>query len=154
MRFHFGWKSNFGVQSALYLCSHKLRRNETQNSMDFISIILTKMKFRTGMRFCVNRICPKQNESAQSRWILRLMRICVWTSLRVWISYRSFWQKWISFRVIKYHVNTTGNEMSIKISDRFEMQPKWNFMWTELVFTPVWNFKPVWFHFASHVNVL
>ena len=24
--------------------------------------------------------------------------------------------------------------MSIKTSGRFEMQPKWNFMWTELVF--------------------
>ena len=44
--------------------------------------------------------------------------------------------------------------MSIKISGRFEMQPKWNFMWTELVFTPVWNLKPVWVHFSSHVNVL
>ena len=113
-----------------------------------------KWNFEPPWDFYMNRICPKRTESAQSRWILRLMRICVWTSLRVWISYRSFWQKWISFRVIKYHVNTTGNETSIKISGRFEMQPKWNFMWTELAFTPVWNFKPVWFHFASHVNVL
>ena len=63
MRFHFGWKSNFGVQSALYLCSHKLRRNETQNSMDFISIILTKMKFRTGMRFLCEQNLP------ETKWI-------------------------------------------------------------------------------------
>ena len=28
--FHFGWKSHFGVQSDIYLCSHKLTRNETQ----------------------------------------------------------------------------------------------------------------------------
>ena len=28
--------------------------------------------------------------------------------------------------------------MSIKISSRFEMQPKWNLIWTELVFTSVW----------------
>ena len=39
------------VQSALYLCSHELRRNETQNGMDFISVILIEMKFQTGMRF-------------------------------------------------------------------------------------------------------
>ena len=26
--------------------------------------------------------------------MLRLMRMCVWNSVRVWISYRSFWQKW------------------------------------------------------------
>ena len=41
MRFHLGWKSHFGVESALYLCSHELRRNETQN----------EIKFQTGMRF-------------------------------------------------------------------------------------------------------
>ena len=41
-----------------------------------------------------------------------------------------------------------------KISSCFEMQPKWNFMWIELVSTPVWNPKPVWVYFASHVNVL
>ena len=51
MRFYFGLKSQFGVQSALYLCSHELRRNETQNGMDFISVILTEMKFQTGMEF-------------------------------------------------------------------------------------------------------
>ena len=27
------------------------RRHETQNGMDFISVILTEMKFQTGMRF-------------------------------------------------------------------------------------------------------
>ena len=44
--------------------------------------------------------------------------------------------------------------MSIKILAFFEMQPKWNFMWMELAFMRVWNLKPVWVHFASHVNVL
>ena len=33
------------------MCSHELRRNETQNGMDFISVILTEIKFQTGMRF-------------------------------------------------------------------------------------------------------
>ena len=31
--------------------------------------------------------------------------------------------------------------MSIKILGRFEMQLKWNFMWTELLFTPVLKFQ-------------
>ena len=44
--------------------------------------------------------------------------------------------------------------MSIKILGRFGIQPNWNVMWTELVFKPVWNLKPVWLHFTSHVNVL
>ena len=59
MRFHFGWKSHFGVQSALYLCSHELRQNETQNGMDFISVILTEMKFQTGMRFSCELNLPE-----------------------------------------------------------------------------------------------
>ena len=59
MRFHFGWKSHFGVQSALYLCSHELRRNETQNGTDFISVILIKMKFQTGMRFSCEHNLPE-----------------------------------------------------------------------------------------------
>ena len=42
MRFHFGWKSLLGVQSALYLCSHELKQNETQTDMDFISVILDR----------------------------------------------------------------------------------------------------------------
>ena len=63
MRFHFGWKSHFGVQSALYLCSHELRWNETQNGMDFISVILTEMKFQTGMRFSCEHNLP------ETKWI-------------------------------------------------------------------------------------
>ena len=59
MRFHFGWESHFGVQSALYLCSHELKRNETQNGMDFISDILIEMKFQTGMRLSCEYNLPK-----------------------------------------------------------------------------------------------
>ena len=32
--------------------------------------------------------------TAESLWMLHLMRMCVWNSMLVWISYRSFWQKW------------------------------------------------------------
>ena len=49
-RFRFSWKSHFSIQSALYLHSHELRQNENQMGMDFISVILTKMKFQAGMR--------------------------------------------------------------------------------------------------------
>ena len=30
MRFNFGWKSHFGIESAIYLCLDELRRNENQ----------------------------------------------------------------------------------------------------------------------------
>ena len=59
MRFHFVWKSYFSVLSSLYLCSHELRWNETQNGMDFISVILTEMKFQTGMRFSCEQNLPE-----------------------------------------------------------------------------------------------
>ena len=94
MRFHFGWKFHFGVQSALYLCSHELRWNETQTVMDFISVILTEMKFQTDMRFPCEQNLPK------AKWIhadslnnafnahVHLKLIAGVTSL--W----SFWKKW------------------------------------------------------------
>ena len=63
MRFHFGWKSLLSVQSALYSCSHELRQNETQTVMDFISVIYTKMKFQTGMRF------PCELNLPEAKWI-------------------------------------------------------------------------------------
>ena len=71
MRFHFSWKSHFGVQSALYLRSHELRRNETQTSMDLISVILTEMKFQTGTRF------SREQKLTRSEMNRRLMRMCI-----------------------------------------------------------------------------
>ena len=49
-----------GAQLALCLCSHELRQNETQNGMDFISVILTEMKFQTNMRFSCEHNLPKK----------------------------------------------------------------------------------------------
>ena len=63
MRFHFGWKSHFDFQSALYLCSHELKRHETQMGMDFILVILTEMKFQIGMRFSCEHNLP------ETKWI-------------------------------------------------------------------------------------
>ena len=112
MRFHFGWNSHFSVQPAVSLCSHELRWNETQNGMDFISVILIEMKFETGMRFsCEHNLLETKWISADSLDVLRLMRMCVWNSMPVWISYRSFWQKWNFI---------TGNKILCK------HYPKWN----------------------------
>ena len=160
MRFHFGWKSHFGVQSALYLCSHELRWNETQNGMDFISVILTEMKFQAGMRFSCEHDLPEMKWisvdsldvafnahvrlklSAGMNFILVILtQIKFKTGMGFscehdlpetkWISADSldvafdvhvnlklngfhighFDKNEISFRVIKYHVNTTRNEM-------------------------------------------
>ena len=55
----FQLKISVSVQSTFYLCSHELRRNETQNGMDFISVILTEMKFQTGMRFSCEHNLPE-----------------------------------------------------------------------------------------------
>ena len=73
---------------------HELRQNETQNGINFISVILTEMKFQTGMRFSCENNLPETKWISVDCWMLRLMRMCVWNSMRVWISYRSFWQKW------------------------------------------------------------
>ena len=39
------------LTSALYLCSHELRRNEIQAVMEFVSVILGWTKFQTSMKF-------------------------------------------------------------------------------------------------------
>ena len=44
-------------------------------------------------------------------WMLRLMHMCVWNSMRVWISHRSLWQKWNFILGDKNHINTARNEI-------------------------------------------
>ena len=155
MRFHFGWKSHFGVQSALYLCSHELRRNETQNGMDFISVILTEMKFQTGMRFLCEHNLTETKWTAESLWMLHLMRMCVWNSMLVWISYGSLWKKWDFI---------SGDKISCK------RYPEWNAYTCPSKFRVVLKFSRNEIscdqnlflrrfeisnrYFASHVNVL
>ena len=63
MRFHFGWKPHFVVQSAGSLCSHELRQNETQTGIDFISVILTDIKFQTGIR------CSSEQSLLEVKWV-------------------------------------------------------------------------------------
>ena len=109
MRFNFGWKSHFGFQSSLYLCSHELRWNETQNGMDFISVILTEMKFQASMRFSCEHNLPEM------KWISADsldVAFDVHVNLKLnGFHIGNFGKNEISFRVIKYHVNTTRNEM-------------------------------------------
>ena len=109
MRFHFAWKSYFGVQSALYLCSHELRWNETQNGMDFISVILNEMKFQASMRFSCEHNLP------EIKWISAdSLDVAFDVHVNLKLSgfhIGNFGKNEISFRVIKYHVNTTRNEM-------------------------------------------
>ena len=64
-------ENQFGVQSALSLCSHDLRQNETQTGMDFKLVALTEMKFQTGMRFSCEQNLPA------AKWINRLVGYCV-----------------------------------------------------------------------------
>ena len=98
-------------QSASYLCLHELKRNETQNSMDFIPVILTEMKFQTDIRFSSEHNLPETNWISADSWMLSFMRMYFWNSMPVWISYRSFWQKWNFI---------SGDKISC------EHYPKWN----------------------------
>ena len=146
MRFHFGWKSHVGVKSALYLRSHEWRRNETQNGMDFISVILSKMKFQTGMRFSY------EQNLLETKWISAdLLDIAcnthVCLKLIADMDFKSvIWQKWNFI---------SGNEISCKHYPKWNIGLFWNV--TKMKFrvnTPGWNFKPVWVYFTFHVNVL
>ena len=87
-------KISFGVQSSLYLCSHELRQNETQISLDFISLVLTGIKFQTGMRFSCKQNLPEAKQiSADSLDIAFNEHVHLKLIAGV-ISLRSFWQKW------------------------------------------------------------
>ena len=104
--------------------------------------------------------------------MLRLMRMCVWNSVLVWISYRSFWQKWnfisgdkISCKhypkwnaytcpskyrvVLKCSQNETSYEQNL-FSRRFETSNRYEFisplMWRYSLLT-----RRIHFHVATHV---
>ena len=88
-----------------------MRRNETQNGMDFISVILTKMKFQTSMRFsCEHNLPETKRISADSLDVA--FNAHVRLILNAGMDFISVTDRnEISFRVIQYHVNTTWNEM-------------------------------------------
>ena len=109
-RFHFGWKSHFGVQLFTYVHINWGKMKLKTVWISYRSFWL-KRNFKPAWDFHVNIIYLKRNEQAQTRWMLRLMRMCVWNSMQVWTSYRSFWQKRNFISGDKYHVNTTRNEI-------------------------------------------
>ena len=115
MRFHFGWKSHL-VFSQL-LCSHELGRNETQNGMDFISVILTKMKSQSRMRFSCGHNLP------EAKWI-STKHYPKWNSCTCPSKYRV---------VLKCSCNETSCEQNL-FSHRFEISNRYEFisllMWT------------------------
>ena len=101
----FWLKISLCVQSALYLCSHDLGWHETQNGMDFILVVLTEMKFQTGMRFsCQHNLPETKWMSADSMDVAFNVHVCL--KLNAGIGIGHFDRNKISFWVIKYHVNT------------------------------------------------
>ena len=111
MRFHFGWNLTL-VFRQFFTCVHM---NWGEMNLKTVCIsyrpFWPKWNFKPAWDFHVNIIYPKRNKQAQTRWMLRLMRMCVWNSMPVWISYRSFWQKWNFI---------SGDKISCK------HYPKWN----------------------------
>ena len=89
-------KNLTSVFSQLFTCvrSHESRWNETQTGMDFISVILTEIKFQTGMRFsCEQNLRETKWISADSLDIAFSAHVRLKLIAGV-ISYCSFWQNW------------------------------------------------------------
>ena len=106
MILHFSWKSHFCVQSALYLYSYELRRNETQNGMDFISVILTEVKFQAGMRFSCEYNLP------ETKWISAgSLDVAFNAHVRLKLSTGMVFVSVILTDMKFHHVNNTRNEM-------------------------------------------
>ena len=67
---------------------------ETETRMDFISVILTKMKFQTGMRLsCIKNIAKAKWTSADSLDIAFTAQVHLKLIASV-ISLQSFWLQW------------------------------------------------------------
>ena len=98
-RFHFGWKSRFGVQSTLYLCSHELRRNETQNGIDFCSIFsytfLTFFYCFSSNKLCFyhfifhffNKVSNFCNKILTNQKPKQVIRNCQWNCMWICFAY-------------------------------------------------------------------
>ena len=97
------------VFSQLVTCVHMNWGEMKLNGMDFILVILTEMKLQTSMRFsCEHNLPEKKWISADS------LDIAFDAHVRLKLNgfhIGHFDKNEISFRVIKYHVNTTRNEM-------------------------------------------
>ena len=71
--------------------------------MDFVLVTLAEMKFQTGMRYSCEHNLPETKR-------IRLVGCC---ETQWWYGFHisHFDKNDISFRVIKYHINITQNEM-------------------------------------------
>ena len=94
----------------------EMNPNRPKLVWDFISIILTEMKFQTGMRFsCEQNLTETKWISADSLDITFNDHVRFET--HCWYGFHNghFDRNEISFLVIKHHVNTTRNEIPIHI---------------------------------------
>ena len=90
------------------MCSHELRRNETQNGIDFIRSFWPTWDFKLAWDFRVKNILP------ETKWIRGDSLDIAFDAhahCRCGFDIRYFDRNEISFRVLKYHLNTTRNEM-------------------------------------------
>ena len=89
--------------------------------------------------------------------MLRLMRMCVWNSVLVWISYRSFWQKWnfISGDKISCKHCPRWNAYTCPLEYRVVLKCNRNETSCEPNLFSCWFEISNWYiHFASHLNSL
>ena len=112
-----------------------------------ISVILTKMKFQTGTWFSCQQNLPKIKWITNKHRLLCLMCMSIWNSLqgmrdefqivhfdRNEISFCLGDKIWSCKHYLKWNVH-------IKISGCFEMQPKWNFICEQDLFSCQRNSK-------------
>ena len=79
--------------------------------MDFFLVILTEMKFQTGMRFSCEQNLPEVKRISADQLDVVFnphVRLKLIAGMDFHVGH---FDNEISFQVIKYHVNTTRNEM-------------------------------------------
>ena len=107
----------------LSLCSHELRRNETKTGMDFISVIFTEMRFHTCMRFSCEQNLPEPKWiSADSLDIA--LNVHVHLKITAGMDFISVNFREMEFHfgwLIKYHINTTRNEIPTHVHQNIEL---------------------------------
>ena len=103
-----------------------------------MKLILTKMKFKTGIRFSCeqNLPCAKRNEYVHSRWILRLMHMCAWNSFKHHPP-KPFDQNMV---IVKCSRNETSYEQNL-FSRRLEISNRHEVIWPLM-----------WMHSTDHIK--
>ena len=117
--------------------------NWGEMKLKMVWISYRSLKFQAGMRF------SREHNLPETKWISAgsldvAFNAHVRLKLNACMNFVSvIWQKWNFI---------SGNKILCK------HYPKWNAYTCpskyRVVFTPVWNLRPVWVHFAYHVNEL